>query len=40
LESFLLSKNNKLSGYKKYIRMIHGFLGFLVWGTAKWQIYL
>lgn len=36
LETFLLSKNNRLSGYKKYIRIVHGVLGFTVWATAKW----
>lgn len=40
LESFLLSKNNRFSGYKKYVRIVHGMLGVLVWATAKWQIFL
>ena len=39
LESFYVSKNNRLSHYKKYFKLAHGIMGMTVWFFGKLQLW-
>lgn len=39
LESLYVSKNNRLSHYKKYFKLGHGIMGMLVWFMGKLQLW-
>lgn len=39
LETFYVSKNNRLSHYKKYFKLAHGIMGMIVWASGKIQLW-